>query len=108
LFGLATFTAELRIKEIVIRKVMGASVQNILSMLNKDFLRLVVIANLLAWPVTAWLMDQWLSQFAYHTTLPWWSFGVAGTCTIVIAFVSVSSRALRAAKGDPVNSLRDE
>jgi putative ABC transport system permease protein len=108
LFGLATFTAELRIKEIGIRKVMGASVQNILSMLNKDFLKLVVIANLLAWPVTAWLMNQWLGQFAYHTTLPWWSFAVAGMCTIVIAFVSVSSRALRAAKGDPVNSLRDE
>jgi putative ABC transport system permease protein len=108
LFGLATFTAELRTKEIGIRKVMGASVQNIVAMLNKDFLRLVLIANLVAWPVTGWLMIKWLQQFAYHTSLPWWSFIVAGVGTILIAFFSVSSRALRAAKGDPVNSLRDE
>jgi putative ABC transport system permease protein len=108
LFGLATFTAEQRIKEIGIRKVMGASVQNIVAMLNKDFLKLVFIANVIAWPVTGWLMLRWLEQFAYHTTLPWWSFPVAGLATIVIAFFSVSSRAVRAAKGDPVNSLRDE
>jgi putative ABC transport system permease protein len=108
LFGLATFTAEQRIKEIGIRKVMGASVQNIVAMLNKDFLKLVLIANVIAWPVTGWLMMKWLEQFAYHTTLPWWSFLVAGLATVVIAFLSVSSRALRAAKEDPVNSLRDE
>jgi putative ABC transport system permease protein len=108
LFGLATFTAELRTKEIGIRKVMGASVQNIVVMLNKDFLKLVLIANLLAWPVTGWLMHHWLERFAYHTSLPWWSFIVSGVGTIIIAFFSVSSRAIRAAQGDPVNSLRDE
>jgi putative ABC transport system permease protein len=108
LFGLATFTAELRTKEIGIRKVMGASVHNIVAMLNKDFLKLVLIANLIAWPVTGWLMQQWLEQFAYHTHLPWWAFLLSGLTTVVIAFLSVSSRALRAARGNPVNSLRDE
>jgi putative ABC transport system permease protein len=108
LFGLATFTAEQRIKEIGIRKVLGASVQNIVLMLNRDFLRLVLVANLLAAPVAGWLMHRWLSQFAYHIPLPWWIFIVAAAITFLIAFISVSSRALRAAKGDPVNSLRDE
>jgi putative ABC transport system permease protein len=109
LFGLATFTAELRTKEIGIRKVMGASVQNIVAMLNKDFLKLVLIANVLAWPVTGWLMHQWLERhFAFHTPLPWWAFLVSGIVTVIIAFFSVSSRAFRAARGNPVNSLRDE
>jgi putative ABC transport system permease protein len=108
LFGLATFTAEQRTKEIGIRKVLGATVRNIVVMLNQDFLKLVLIANLIAWPVAGWLMIQWLNQFAYHIILPWWVFLVAGVTTVVIAFLSVSSRAIRAATGDPVNSLRDE
>lgn len=108
LFGLATFTAELRTKEIGIRKVMGASAQNIVAMLNKDFLKLVLIANVLAWPVTGWLMQKWLEQFAFHTALPWWAFLASGVVTVIIAFISVSSRAFRAAQGNPVNSLRDE
>jgi putative ABC transport system permease protein len=108
LFGLATFTAEQRTKEIGIRKVVGATVTNIVFMLNKDFLKLVFIANLLAWPVTWWLMQQWLDQFAYHTMLRWWMFLVAGLTTILIAFLSVSFQAIRAGKGNPVNSLRDE
>jgi putative ABC transport system permease protein len=108
LFGLATFTAEQRIKEIGIRKVVGATVNNIVFMLNKDFLKLVFIANLLAWPATWWLMQQWLDQFAYHTSLKWWMFLVAGLTTVLIAFLSVSFQAIRAGKGNPVNSLRDE
>jgi putative ABC transport system permease protein len=108
LFGLATFTAEQRTKEIGIRKVLGASVENIVAMLNIDFLKLVLIANLIAAPITGWLMTKWLQQFAYHTTLPWYSFVLSFIGTSLIAFLSVSSRAIRAAQGDPVNSLRDE
>ncbi len=108
LFGLATFTTEQRTKEIGIRKVLGASVEKILFLLNKDFLKLVATANLIAWPVAAWLMTLWLGQFAYHIVIPWWIFPLTGALTCLIAFLSVSSRALSAAKGDPVNSLRDE
>lgn len=108
LFGLATFTAEQQRKAIGIRKVLGASVANIISMLNRDFLKLVVIANLLAWPFTWWIMDRWLKQFAYHSPLPWWIFLLAGVITLLIAFFSVSFQALKAASGNPVNSLRNE
>src|SRR5690606_30200295 len=108
LFGLATFTTEQRTKEIGIRKVLGASVEKILFLLNKDFLKLVATANLIAWPVAAWLMTLWLGQFAYHIVIPWWIFPLTGALTCLIAFLSVSSRALSAAKGDPVNSFRDE
>lgn len=109
LYGLATFTAEQRTKEIGIRKVLGASVENIVVMLNLDFLKLVLIANLIAFPVS-WILlnDLWLTEFAYHISIPWWIFAVAATVTVVIASLSVSSRAVRAASGDPVNSLRDE
>lgn len=108
LFGLATFTAEQRTKEIGIRKVLGASVERIVFLLNKDFLKLVLAANLVAWPVAGFLMTLWLHQFAYHIVIPWWIFPITGLATAVIAFLSVSSRAVNAAQGDPVNSLRDE
>lgn len=108
LIGLANFMAEQRTKEIGIRKVMGATESGIVSLLNRDFLKLVLMANVIAWPVTWWLMHRWLSQFAYHTPMAWWTFFVAGGVTMVIAFLSVSLRALQAAKGNPVNSLRDE
>src|SRR5262249_29739591 len=74
LFGLATFTAEQRTKEIGIRKVLGATEGNIIRVLNRDFLKLVVIANLIAWPITGWLMSLWLDQFAYRISMPWWVF----------------------------------
>jgi putative ABC transport system permease protein len=108
LFGLAAFSAEQRTKEIGIRKVLGASVENIVIMLNMDFLKLVLIANILALPVAAWLMSALLRHFAYHISTPWWIFVVAAATTALIAFLSVSTRAINAAKGDPVNSLRDE
>jgi putative ABC transport system permease protein len=108
LFGLATFTAEQQRKAIGIRKVLGASLQDIAQMLNKDFLKLVLIANLLAWPVTGYIMSQWLERFAYRIALPWWIFALAGGSTVIIAFLSVSFQALKAASGNPVNSLRNE
>jgi len=108
LFGLATFTAEQRTKEIGIRKVMGASEGNIIGLLNKDFMRLVVIANLIAWPVTGWLMYLWLGQFAYHISLPWWVFLTAAVISLLDALLAISFRAIKAAKGNPVDSLRNE
>jgi putative ABC transport system permease protein len=108
LFGLAAFTAEQQRKAIGIRKVLGATIPEIARMLNKDFLKLVIIANLISWPVTWWIMKQWLSQFAYHISPSWYTFAIAGLTTVAIAFVSVSFQALRAATGNPVNSLRNE
>jgi putative ABC transport system permease protein len=108
LLGLAAFTAEQRTKEIGIRKAVGASVGNIIALLNKDFLKLVLIANVLAWPAAWWLMNQWLNQFAYHVPLMWWVFIVAGVLTLVISLLSVSFQAIKAATGDPVNSLRND
>ncbi len=108
LFGLATFTAEQRTKEIGIRKVLGATVTEITIMINQDFMRLVGIANLLAWPIAWWLMHSWLEEFAFRISFPWWVFIVAGSLTLVIAFLSISFQAVRAARGNPVKSLRDE
>jgi putative ABC transport system permease protein len=108
LLGLSAFTAERRTKEIGIRKAVGASVGSIIALLNKDFLKLVLIANLLAWPVSWWLMNLWLTQFAYHVTVKWWVFLLAGILTLVIALLSVSIQALKVAQGNPIISLRNE
>jgi putative ABC transport system permease protein len=108
LFGLATFTAQQQRKAIGIRKVLGASIVNIVSLLNKEFLKLVLIANLCAWPVAWWLMRGWLNQFAYHVSVPWWTFAIAGIITFIISFISISYKAFQAAGGNPVNSLRNE
>jgi putative ABC transport system permease protein len=108
LFGLAAFTAEQQRKSIGIRKVLGATIPDLARMLNKNFLKLVLIANLLAWPATWYIMSQWLDQFAYRINQPWWIFCLAGGITVLIAFFSVSFQALKAASGNPVNSLRNE
>lgn len=108
LFGLATFSTEQKRKQIGIRKVLGASVKHIVMLLNKDFMKLVLIANLLAWPFTAWVMSLWLDQFAYHTGIPWWIFVSAGVMTFTIAFLSISFKSFKAAAGNPVHSLRTE
>jgi putative ABC transport system permease protein len=108
LYGLATFTVEQRTKEIGIRKAMGASVQDIIVMINKDFLKPVVLANLIAWPLAGWLMYLWLQQFAYRISFPWWTFLLAGLISIAIALASISLQAIRAGEGNPVDSLRNE
>ncbi|HEY9045420.1 MAG TPA: FtsX-like permease family protein, partial [Ohtaekwangia sp.] len=108
LIGLANFMAEQRTKEIGIRKVMGATEGSVIRLLNSDFLKLVLIANLLAWPIAGWLMHTWLKQFAYHIQPSWWIFILAGITTTGIAFISVSYRAWKAAQGNPVSSLRNE
>ncbi|HSZ86466.1 MAG TPA: FtsX-like permease family protein, partial [Puia sp.] len=108
LFGLASYSAEKRIKEIGIRKVLGASVQNVVTMLSKDFLKRVLIATVIAWPLAWWAMDKWLQDFAYRINLSWWVFAAAGFLAIMIALITISFQAIKAAVANPVKSLRTE
>ncbi len=108
LFGLATYTAEQRTKEIGIRKVLGASVSQITEMLSKEFLKLVLLASLIAFPVAWWAMNKWLQSFAYRINVSWWFFAVAGIAALLIALVTVSFKAIRAAMANPAKSLRTE
>ena len=108
LFGLATYSAEQRVKEIGVRKVLGATVFNLTSLLSKDFLKLVLIANGIAFPVAWWATSKWLQEYAYHINLEWWIFVIAGVAACVIALITVSYQAIRAAMSNPVNSLRSE
>ncbi|MFQ5641687.1 MAG: ABC transporter permease, partial [bacterium] len=97
LLGLASFTAEQRTKEIGIRKVLGATVSNITAMLSKDFVKPVLLANLIAWPVAWYVMTKWLQDFAYRIDIGWWIFALAGGLALVIALLTVSTQAIRAA-----------
>ncbi|MGH2649474.1 MAG: ABC transporter permease, partial [Ginsengibacter sp.] len=108
LFGLVTYAAEQRTKEIGVRKVLGASVGGIVAMLSKDFAKLVLIASLIAFPVAWWVMNKWLQSFAYRTNISWWVFIIAGIVAIVIALITVSFQAIKAAIANPVKSLRTE
>jgi putative ABC transport system permease protein len=108
LFGLAAYAAEQRTKEIGIRKVLGATVSHITAMLSKDFLKLVVIAALIAFPLAWWAMHSWLQDFAYRTTISWWVFIMAGILAALIAVVTVSFQTIKAAIMNPVKSLRAE
>jgi putative ABC transport system permease protein len=108
LFGLAAYTAEQRTKEIGIRKVMGASTSNVVGMLTREFTRLVLIAFILAIPIAWYFMNEWLKAFAYKTEIGIWPFLVAGSVAVLIAWLTVSIQSLRAAKANPVNSLRSE
>ncbi len=108
LFGLAAFSAEQRIKEIGIRKVLGASVFNITAMLSKSFVRMVLIASVIAFPIAWWAMNKWLEDFAYRTNISWWIFIAAGVLAIAVALITVSFQAIKAAIANPVKSLRTE
>jgi putative ABC transport system permease protein len=108
LFGLVTFTAEQRIKEIGIRKVLGASVGSIVSLLSTDLMRLVLIAILIASPIAWFAMDHWLQDFAYKITINWWIFVLAGGGAAVIALATVSVQSIKAALNNPVKSLKSE
>jgi len=108
LFGLATYTAEQRTKEIGIRKVLGASISQVTQMLSKEFLKLVFIASLIAFPVAWWAMNKWLQGFAYRISISWWVFIVAAFAALLIALVTVSFQSIRAAIANPVKSLRTE
>ena len=108
LFGLAMFTAEQRTKEIGIRKVLGASVIQVTQMLSKEFIKLVLIASLIAFPAAWWAMNKWLQSFAYRINIIWWVFVVAGLTAIIIALITISFQAIKAAIANPVKSLRTE
>ena len=108
LFGLATFSAEQRNKEIGVRKVLGASVPGIVKLLSTDFLKLVFIAFLIATPISWWAMQQWLQRFAYRVPVSWWMFALAGLLAVFIALFTISFQAIRAAVANPVKSLRSE
>lgn len=108
LFGLAAYTAAQRTKEIGIRKVLGASVQSIVMLLSKDFLLLIGIAALIAFPVAGWAMNNWLESFAYRIEVQWWMLALAGIVALSIAILTISFQAIRAAVMNPVKSLRSE
>ena len=106
LFGLVTYTAERRVKEIGIRKVLGASMTQITGMLSADFLKLVFLACLIAFPVSWWVTNKWLESFAYRMTMHWWVFASAGLIALMIALITLSFQAIKAALANPVKSLR--
>ncbi len=108
LFGLSAFTITQRVKEIGVRKVLGANVQQIVFELSKDFLRLILISAVIAIPVAEWSMHEWLADFAFHTDMSWWIFAAAGIIALVIAFVTISFQSIKAALANPVKSLRSE
>ena len=108
LFGLATFSAEQRIKEIGIRKVLGASATNIATLFSADFIKLVVVAIIIACPVAWWASNKWLQDFAYRVGIEWWVFGIAAMAALLIAFITVSYQSIKAAIANPVKSLRTE
>lgn len=108
LFGLAAYTAEKRIREIGIRKVLGASVVNLTSLLSIDFLKLVVISCIVAFPVSWWMMNNWLHDYEYRVNIQWWMFAVPGVLALVVALFTVSFQAIKAALTNPVKSLKSE
>ncbi|MCB9317496.1 MAG: ABC transporter permease [Lewinellaceae bacterium] len=108
LFGLATHAAQQRVKEIGVRKVLGATVSGIVGLLSKDFLLLVLLALLIASPVAYYFMSQWLADFAYRIDMQWWVFVLAGVVAALVAFLTVGFQSMRAALANPVESLRSE
>jgi len=108
LFGLASFTAEQRTKEIGIRKICGAAVSGIVAMLSRDFIKWILMANVIAWPIAYLIMKKWLQNFAYHIDIGWWIFLCAGVLALIIALLTVSYQSIRAATENPVKALRCE
>jgi putative ABC transport system permease protein len=108
LFGLASYAAERRVKEIGVRKVLGASVQNVVLLLSGNFIKLVLIANVIALPLAWFAVSKWLQNFAYHIDIQWWVFILSGIVAILIAFFTVSFQSIKAAVANPIKSLRSE
>ena len=108
LFGLATLTVARRKAEIGIRKVMGANITDIVRMISNDFIKLVLIATLFAFPIAWWVMDQWLQGFAYSIDISWWTFVLVGIMVVCITLVTVSFQSIKASMTNPLKSLRTE
>ena len=108
LFGLAAYTAQVRTREIGVRKVLGASVTSVIQLLAKDFIQLVIIAIVIAVPLAWWAMSLWLEGFAYRIDIQWWMFAIAGLLALAIALLTVSFQSIKAALMNPVRSLRSE
>jgi putative ABC transport system permease protein len=108
LFGLSAYSIQQRTKEIGIRKVLGASVPNVITLLSKDFLSLVIVASIIAFPIAWWVMNRWLQDFVYRVSIGWWIFLIAGIIAVIISLLTVSFLAVKAAIANPVNSLRSE
>jgi putative ABC transport system permease protein len=108
LFGLSAFMAEKRTKEIGVRKVLGASVPNVVALLSKDFLKLTLVASVIAFPVAWYFMNKWLQDFAYRININWTVFIIAALCTLLVALLTVGFQAIKAAISNPVKSLRTE
>ena len=108
LFALTSFLAQLRVKEIGVRKVLGASVANITTLLSKDFVKLVILSIVIATPIAIWALSKWLNDFAYRISLQWWMFALSGVLVVIITLLTVGSQAMRSAMINPVKSLRSE
>ena len=108
LFGLATFIAQQRKKEIGVRKVLGASIPQILRLMTQDFVLLVILANLIAIPVAYWGLQDWLNNFAYRTSIPWYIFAISLTFTLFLSLITISIQSLRVARVNPANVLKEE
>ena len=108
LLALTAFTTEQRTKEIGVRKVLGASMASIIAMLSREFIKWVVISNVVAWPIAALIMQGWLQDFVYRIDLSWWIFAAAGLASLLITALTVSVQSIRAAVANPVESLRYE
>lgn len=108
LLGLSTFAAQQRVKEIGIRKVLGVSVTNVVRLLSKDFIKLIIIAFVFAFPIAFYAASRWLQDFAYRIDIKWWIFPLAGVIAILIALLTISFQAIKAATANPVRSLRTE
>lgn len=108
IFGLSSYTAERRKKEIGIRRILGASAANIFEHISREFLVLVLVANLIVWPLAYFIMSRWLQQFAFRVTMGWWMFILTGFAVFAVSLLTVSWQILRAALSNPVDSLRYE
>jgi len=108
LFGMASYTTEQRNREMGVRKVLGASITNVIFLVSKEFAKWVLIANIIAWPIAWYVMDQWLQNFAFKIDMPWWVFIISGGMAIFIALATVSTQALKAGMINPIESLKHE
>jgi putative ABC transport system permease protein len=108
LLGLAAYTAQVRTREIGVRKVLGASVRSVVGLISREFVKLVCIAAIVAFPLAWWAMDTWLRDFAYRISIQWWVFAFAAFMALLIAVVTISFQAVKAAMSNPVKSLRTE